>query len=84
LITAAASRSDEAAVPWFPICVASFFSRAISPMRRASCNVWVIGFWQKQCLPSFIAITPAGACVWSGVLTVTASMVMPVSSSILR
>ncbi len=31
-----------------------------------------------------MAIMAAAACVWSGVLTVTASICLPISSSILR
>ena len=38
----------------------------------------------KQCLPIRMAMTLAGAWVWSGVLTVTASILSPISSSILR
>ena len=46
--------------------------------------VRVSGFWQKQCLPIFMAITEMTAWLWSGVLTVTASMLLSNSSSILR
>ena len=53
-------------------------------MSRASSTDHVSGFWQKQCLPMRMAITLAGAWEWSGVLTVTASILSPSSSSILR
>ena len=78
---AAALRRLPLAVPWLPICVLTFFSRAISPSRRASEMVRVSGFWQKQCLPIRIAIAATAACVWSGVLTVTASIDLPSLSS---
>ena len=51
------------AVPWLPICVASFFSAAISAIWRASETECVSGFWQKQCRPSFMALIEAGAWV---------------------
>jgi hypothetical protein len=61
--------------------VATFASRAISCNRRASQTVCVSGFWTKQAFPIFIAIAAAGACVWSGVETVTASILSPSLSS---
>ena len=81
---AAARRSESEAVPWLPICVASFFDLASSPNMRASEIARVNGFWQKQCLPIPIAIAAAVTCTWSGVLTVTASHSFPISSSIVR
>ncbi len=41
-------RSRVASDAWFPTatCVATCVSRATSAMRRASCTVRVIGFWQ--------------------------------------
>ena len=71
-------------MPWLPIWVQSFFSAARVRISRASSTDQVSGFWQKQCLPIRMAITLAGAWVWSGVLTVTASILLPISSSILR
>ena len=81
---AAVWRSELEAVPWLPICVATFWLRAISPISRASAIDFVSGFWQKQALPRFIAVTAAMTWVWSGVLTVTASISFRISSSILR
>ena len=81
---AAALRIGSKAVPWLPICVATPFSRAISPSRRASQIVCVSGFWQWTCLPIRIAFAAITAWLWSGVLTVTASMLSPILSSILR
>ena len=43
-----------------------------------------MGFWQKQWQPIRIPIRPATAWVWSGVLTVKASILLPISSNILR
>ncbi len=77
-------RKPLSAVPWLPIWVTSFFSAARVRISRASSIDQVSGFWVKQCLPIRIAMTLAGACVWSGVLTVTASTLSPSSSSILR
>ena len=79
-----ASRRPAWAVPWLPICVATFFFFASSRIMRASWTDHVNGFWVKQCLPRLIAKVEAGACVWSGVLTVTASISVPISSSIWR
>ena len=45
--------------------------RPCSGLRRSLC---VSGFCVKQCLPIRMAMSEAAACVWSGVLTVTASM----------
>ena len=58
--------------------------RPDSPNARASEIAWVSGFCVKQALPIFIAIAAAGAWLWSGVLTVTASISLPTSSNILR
>ena len=69
-------------VPWLPICVATLYSFAALRTSRASKTVFVSGFWTKACLPSLIAIIAAGAWLWSGVDTVTASMSL--RSSILR
>ncbi len=71
-------------MPWLPIWVQSFFSAASVRMSRASSIDQVSGFWQKQCLPIRMAMMLAGACVWSGVLTVTASILSWSSSSIFR
>jgi len=71
-------------VPWLPIWVQSFFSAASVRRTRASSMDQVSGFWTKACLPIRMARTAAGACEWSGVLTVTASILSPISSSILR
>ena len=83
-ISSTPARKPFSAVPWLPIWVQSFFSAASVRISRASSTDQVSGFWQKQCLPMRIAITLAGAWVWSGVLTVTASILSPISSSILR
>ena len=50
------------AVPWLPIWVQTPFSAASSRITRASRMLQVSGFWVKQCLPSAIAMTEAGAC----------------------
>ena len=83
-ISSTPERKPFSAVPWLPIWVTSFFSAARVRISRASSIDQVSGFWVKQCLPIRIAITLAGAWVWSGVLTVTASILSPSSSSILR
>jgi len=54
---------------------------AASRIIRASCTECVNGFWQKTCLPSAIAASAIGACMWSGVETLTASNVCALSSS---
>ena len=51
---------------------------------RASLTVWTSGFWQKQCLPSFIARMAATPWLWSGVDTVTASISLSISVRSLR
>ena len=48
-------RTPGSALPWLPICVARFFSFANCRTMRASSTVWTNGFWQKQCLPIFMA-----------------------------
>jgi hypothetical protein len=57
-----------------PICVATFASAASFVRNRASWIECVSGFSQYTGLPSRSAAAVATACVWSGVLTTTASM----------
>ena len=83
-ITSTARRNPGSALPWLPIWVARFFSLARLRTVRASKTVCTRGFWQKQCFPIFIARMAAGPWLWSGVETVTASMLLPMSSSIFR
>jgi len=71
-------------MPCVPICVASLCLRAVSAMRRASAMHQVSGFSQYTCLPSCMAARLTGACMWSGVLTTTASICPWIWSSILR
>jgi len=70
------------ATPCVPIWVATLYSSAVAAMTRASWIVRVSGFSQYTCLPSRIAETLAGAWVWSGVATMTASNVLASSSSV--
>ena len=83
-ITSTPSRRPSLAVPWLPIWVQTPFSAASSRSTRASRMLQVRGFWTNACLPIAIAITAAGAWVWSGVETVTASILSPMSASITR
>ena len=78
------SRGPSLAWPWMPICVATFFSRAIAARRLASQTLCVMGFCTKACLPCIMAHIAPEKCMWSHVLTVTASISLSISSSILR
>ena len=58
---------------WMPICETSRFSRAAAASMRVSRTVVASGFCTYTCLPYDIAAIAMGACMWSGVDTLTES-----------
>ena len=83
-MSSSARRNAPLYVPWLPIDVATLCLRASSRRARDSESVRVSGFSQKTGLPALMAAAETTACEWSGVATTTASICLPISSSILR
>jgi CheY-like chemotaxis protein len=59
-------------------------SLALLMSTRHSRMLWASGFWQKTCLPILRANMVAMAWLWSGMVTVTASMEESISVSMVR
>ena len=70
--------------PWLPICVTTPVLLASLVSRRDSYTECVSGFWQYTCLPRVMASAVMRACVWSAVAMITPSMLLAISSYILR
>ena len=70
--------------PWLPMTVNTPFRFANPASTRASQIVLHIGFCTMTCLPRRMASMAIGKCMWSGVETVTTSILSAIWSNISR